>query len=378
MSIKSTSGFVFEGAKLECLQKRFMNIELDTKKKELVIREFYQEKDCHDICGQRTTTDNRISLPESMFTDKKDRVIGRPYCIGADGPVLMLQYITAQCKFLRFMVVNIQDGIVELLEDNERYFKREFHSVSPLECHINNGVFLFRLPQPILTCHKWAKVLMFDSKTSQPETSGRSQIRGTTSSNLRDRKFQSIAFHPLKDGILLLALIDELCSKCKFSMFDMVNNKSVHQADHMYQTHMGFFLHQSNMSFSRDGDIVVLCYVLTDSDQSGYIYLYFYDSSTLAQTGTYVHDLQSQILPVKASHLYTPVYSRCDSQLQVWYMDRENQAKRKNLFSVPVPRNNTLKLCCRGTINKYTDICDIHKLPLPSQLKKYMQYEQGE
>ena len=83
--------YLFTGVKPKCVQGRWLDTEVDTVYKAIVIREFFTNQKSVDIC--------RANIPECI----KERIIGRPICVACYDDIFVIQYITERSKFLRFL-----------------------------------------------------------------------------------------------------------------------------------------------------------------------------------------------------------------------------------------------------------------------------------
>ena len=76
--------YLFTGVKPKCVQGRWLDTEVDTVYKAIVIREFFTNQKSVDIC--------RANIPECI----KERIIGRPICVACYDDIFVIQWISAE------------------------------------------------------------------------------------------------------------------------------------------------------------------------------------------------------------------------------------------------------------------------------------------
>lgn len=397
--------FVFEGVKPECLNGRFFNADLDRDAGILMIKEFFQK---HIASDSATSILDRNNIKVTFIKMEEDycqtRIVGKPVCIGCRDCLLLFQYITVDCRFIRFFLVDVLTGNVIYFEDTQRFFNRDMASVSPLESIVcpDKRTILIRLPQTVLTCRKWSKLMQVEysqapsrvqNVPNEVNKDGSFSVSGTASSCLRDRKFQAIAAHPIKPCLVFTAVVDEFCSKCKFTVRDVCSKSLIlektHRLGERSRTYLEsdsnsdsdeeetyFLLHQCTMASSRQGDIIALCCFVADNKQSTFIKLFLYETGTMHSVTSHVIRSEFVSLPLMKTEFFSPVMSICDESCSVCHFKRGSVAM-KSLCTIRLPRPPNLMRLCRAIILRNTPNLGLASLPLPNKLLKFLRFNSG-
>lgn len=383
MMDKRQTQYDCQGVKPVCVQGRFFTVMPFADRSRIIMLEFEQTKHHADqLCSKFADNMMVLELPKGL---QREGIIGKLVCIGCRDNLFVIQYITRRCKYLRFLLVNSVDGSVQMFEDTHQYFIRDFHMSSPVECLISPDMttFLFRLPQNIMTCRKWSKLIQGVVKIPK-NSHGVTEVIGTEDSFLRDRKFQNLVYDNNFPNTVIISLVDEFCSKCKFSVYNLtekiettnkvhrLEDESVGDSDVDAEETTYYLLHQCSTTICRSGEILVLMCVVTDNRQRPYLRIFTYNTQTLCGIKKSNHKLTNIILPLLKSEIFSPVFTVCDLYLQVWQM-RKCQPSIK-VYSSSLPKPILLKSSCRAVILRNIPKEHIDTLSLPVSLISYLKF----
>ena len=392
--------YLFTGVKPKCVQGRWLDTEVDSVYKAIVIREFFTNQKSVDIC--------RANIPECI----KERIIGRPICVACYDDIFVIQYITERSKFVRFFMIDSTKCSVQCFEDAEHYFHKDFASVCPVECLINPGLTkaLFRLPQVIMSSRKWSKMLTANIAPSAERIGDGVHIDNVQSDGLRDRKNQAVAFHPLHTGRVAHVLLDEYCINCKILLYDLNTKKNIAQKElkltfemhHMdsekdthepessdeadsdsdsdyscYEEPTYHFLVQCNIDYSKNGEILALCCAVQSHDATdSFVRIFLFSSHNLdlLQKQQYnLKDFNIKIVNDKRQ-LIAPIFSPCDSSVSPWLLERGMCPRPLNV-DLRLPKLPDLQGICRGAILRVCRSENLSKLGLPIKLVNFLRFK---
>ena len=383
MALKSAP---FNGVKPKCTQGRWIDTHFETSTGTLSIKEHFLER-------KTQVTLVRAKLPSLV----NDRIIGRITCIACSGSVFVLQYITQKSKFIRFLLINAAcaDTLVVPFEDTEHYFHKDFTAVCPVECLINAGLTraIFRLPQPIMSSRKWSKMLTANLELSSDE---KFNLLKLTCEGLRDRRNQAVAFHPRHPDEVVHILLNEYGSTCKINVYNLktrtIKLQAEYRLDIKEMPNDGTSesndsdsneesdtpsLVQCNMDFCKSGEFIVLCcnLKLNLSRREQQLKLHIISAHSLQLVRTENQTLQGSrgIISNMTRQLITPVFSPCDSKVDLWFLEIGKPHKPLD-FQMRLPKIPNLQGLCRETILKACHIEEVEKLPLPPKLHQYLKF----
>ena len=381
--------FYSQGIKPKCVESRWFSTYVDETNHCIILEEYYLDYNTAKCLGKESYT---INLPE----DFKDRIIGKPVCIGSKGDHVILQFIKGRDPYLHFMHFNIATNAAQMFEDEAHYFNRGFTSLYSVECLISPGLtsILFRLPQPVMSDRKWSKMLKADIKCDVEKDIF---IKNVKVSFLRDRQNQTVAFDPKHPHNVTFILVDTYCSKCHIMRFDVQQRKTLSEKKQMidhrsaYNKHevseaddedtVSYFLHQCNAAYCQSGDVLVLvCVIFAPTlPEEAMLKISFFDAQELTLR-TYCHLKAIRNLPFpmrgldSSKHWFYPVFSPGDSEVSVWFFQK-GAPPIISASSLKVPKQCDLKAMCRTVI---MNVCPRHKvqhLPLPSSLQLFLRFE---
>jgi hypothetical protein len=288
------------------------------------------------------------------------------------------------------------------------YFKRNFYMIGPLECLVspNKKVLLFRLPQNLMTCKKWSRIQLATFDESFNSVEFKPAVADIHRCALQDRRFQALAFNPRNSAMLVLVLVDEFCSKCKFRIYDFIQAKEVFlkihrlgdrsttihttkgqdldddnactDTDSSDEDNTYYHLQQCSVAITRDTDVIILCCIVIDNRQTPYVKMYLYGSDDLHCVASFQQNVSGPIsaptIRLLQDEPYTLVISTCDSTMAVWNRSLYTPTP-KCVFVAKIPHKVCLKSLCRKVIQRHTDTSEICNLPLPRSLLDYLQFK---
>ena len=369
--------FLYQGVKPKCVQGRWLTSRVDRKQHVLLITQYASARSLRAVCQS-------IPLPEN-FTE---HIIGRPVCIGCRENLYIIQYITERCKYLRFMLVDLHAKSLQLFEDGEKYFNRDFAAICPVECMITPELsqVLFRLPQSIMSSRKWSKMLSAKISTGTTDANGSQyRVENIRCESLRDRRNQAVAVDPRYANRIAHILVNSYCSKCNIMMYDLSSRKNVGENEHRLHNRQYYheasssegyyFLSQCNADYCRSGDVLVLLCIVTSSlDSQTFVRLYMFNADSFHLTQFVEHSTQQMELKLRDHQLIVAIPSVCDQYVRLWALEK-GHTPRDLQVTARLPMPLTLQALCRAVILHCSDPDSLQKLNLPPKLLAYVQFK---
>lgn len=377
--------FVFEGVKLECVQSRLLNSVIKREQEVLVITEFFQSvKSSKRLYQQNVSKVYTVNLPQELLCV---RVIGKPLCISCHGNFFLFQFVQSNCRYIRFFVVDTDKGTLQIFDDSFRYFWRDFTSIGPHLAHISKDCqqILLGFHGHVIASRKWSKLLIVTKARSDHKDNLSDRFIGTQPCPVLNKLFQCIVFDHFNPSTIILALVDEFCSKCTFTIYDIearaeikqkvhrLGNRSVTitNSDSEDEEDNYFLLHDSSLILTRDGSKLILCCVSTDNTQKTWLKLFIYDIQSINFLYSHETVLPQLIFPMHKNQTLAWTMSTCDTELQLWRMQR-GHVETDRLFCYRLRKPLELKSLCRSNILQNICIQSVKKLPLPQTLIQYL------
>lgn len=268
---------------------------------------------------------------------------------------------------------------------------RDFTSIGPLIGHISDDCqqILLRLHRHVIASRKWSKLLIVTKERSEHKDNLSVRFIGTQPGPVLDKLFQCIVFDHFNQSSIILALVDEFCSKCKFTIYNIEDKteikQKVHRLGNRSITVTGsdsdeeednyYLLHDASLILTRDGSNLILCCVSTDNRQKTWVKLFIYESQSINFLYSHEMVLPQLIFPMHKNQTLTWTMSTCDTELQLWRMQRGHVGMDK-LFCYKLRKRLELKSQCRSNILQNICIQSLKKLPLPQTLLRYLCFNQ--
>lgn len=340
----------------------------------------------HELCHfSETVTRHEISVPSTLQNELqsgKIRLIGKQMCTGHWRSVFLVQYMTSQDQYLRYLLADVIDNRVECIEDSIGYFHKSYLSFQT-ECVISPDCswLLLRLPRRILAnSRRWSMLpaITHDMRTVHDE-------------NLQDRLNMALAFNPTEQAQLTCVIVNYYCTSCHIKIQDL--NRSQIVAEHDCQLpfrtlkqqdymHVGsvevcvpnvyLMLSQCSAIYSRCGRWLFLACMTrwgTNTTVDGVLLIY-----TLNAVNMQVVDIQQRPLAHSLFLLYLmpPVLDCHDHRVSLWGKAGDEAYMSLDLLTeLPVAMLSLKDMCCM-MIRRHCPCRYIPDLGLPSPLKAYL------
>ena len=383
----------FQGVRPKCLQNRWTNCILCKRTQTLDIHVH-----ASDNIGADVLVCHSVKVPESIF---KERIIGPLVCIGAKDDLYVVQYITTQCSYIRFLFIDTTAGTSTTFEDRVHYFNKDFVTEFPVECLINPTTtrILFRLPQSILSLRKWSKMLVSDIRQGSCGTYMSSDIYDA---RFRDRRNQTVCFDPRFPSRVVYMLVNEYCSDVKITVVDVENENIVKQENRqlLYKAsgsdpfrpslsdvpchkedfdsdsdseNEQFRLIGCNGDFCQSGEyMALLCSVERHAllKNKGLLKVFVFDANLFN-----IQIIHSQMFHLAmGKHTLTfPSFSRCDTSFSIRF-GFKGQMVHQLPGTVEIPKPGNLQAICRMVILQHCQPKNLCKLGLPQKLHSFLRF----
>ena len=384
-----TPKFTFDGVNPICVEGRFLKAKLTARNTVLVIEEFALDVKTYEkqprLCKQFN-----IPMPDNVFNGEgRDRLIGKPLCIGAHKQFIILQYATTLCQYIKFMVVDTQRSLARVCQMTSRQFLREYILKAPLECYLETDApsCLVRLPTAMLLSQRSfnLQTVLFNRSNDVDNyiSIGNSMLGFDDFDDIVSVKNTCyLNIIPMENGKVLLISVNSFCTKLAFEILDTASLRTTELITQSTEVvHECCCLH-TRACKTHTGDLLcVVCLTVGKIDDfvvAWRLHFFSFDGITYESVSKQCHDVTKWFKPAgklheKSSGEIMLTVSQSDTSLEVWHVNRQCQIEL--ILEIRLARRHVqcLKSICRSVILQHINQWDLPKLGLlPSSLKSYL------